>query len=130
MATKTVNLFLHDCDEHVLSKDSDATFALGKAQFSLRDFLRPNVRELKLRSDVFPMKKVVPDNTLQLDLNSTARKNDKVIDKFSPYMSNMTYFVIKAELAHPIGAPDDKAKMRVTAHTMAGTTAEELSSIR
>ena len=62
------------------------------------------MRELKLRSDVFPMKKLVPDNTLQLDLNSTARKNDKVIDKFSPYMSNMTYFVIKAELAFPIGA--------------------------
>lgn len=89
------------------------------------------MRELKLRSDVFPMKKLVPDNTLQLDLNSTARKNDKVIDKFSPYMSNMTYFVIKAELAFPIGASEDKAsKMRMTAHTMAGTTEELSSSLR
>ena len=75
------------------------------------------------------MKKLVPDNTLQLDLNSTARKNDKVIDKFSPYMSNMTYFVIKAELAFPIGA-SEASKMRMTAHTMAGTTEELSSSLR
>lgn len=87
-----------------MSENSDATFAVGSAQFSFRDFLRPFCKELKLRSDVFPMKKVVADNTTVLDLNTTARRNDKVIDKFSPYMSHMTYFVLKADLACPIGS--------------------------
>lgn len=49
------------------------------------------------------MKKIVPDNTTVLDLNTTAKRNDKVIDKFSPYMNHMTYFVMKANLAYPIG---------------------------
>lgn len=82
---------------------TDQNFAVGQAQFSFRDFLRPHCRELKLRSDVFPMKKVAIDNTSNLDLNNTARKNDKTIDKFSPYMQHMTYFVLRADLATQIG---------------------------
>jgi len=42
------------------------------------------------------MKKGIVDNTTQLDLNTTARKNDKTLDKSSPYMTFMTYFVINA----------------------------------
>jgi hypothetical protein len=41
-------------------------------------------------------------------LNTTARKNDKIADKFSPYMSHMTYFVLKADLANQIGNFDEK----------------------
>lgn len=103
LATKLVRAYLHDCDEYMAEADSDACFAVGQAQFSFRDFLRPFCKELKLRSDVFPMKKIVPDNTTVLDLNTTAKRNDKVIDKFSPYMNHMTYFVMKANLAYPIG---------------------------
>lgn len=91
---------------------------MGQAQFSFRDFLRPHCRELKLRSDVFPMKKVVPDNTNVLDLNTTARKNDKVIDKSSPYMSNMTYFVLKADLAFAIGSFDEKKALADSARSV------------
>lgn len=85
LATKLVRVFLHDCEEYV-SEDSDATFAVGQAQFTFRDFLRPFCRDLKLRSDVFPMKKEIVDTTNQLDLNTTARRSDKTLDKFSPYM--------------------------------------------
>jgi hypothetical protein len=111
-----VKAYLHDCEEYV-SADSDATFAVGLAQFSFRDFLRPHCREIKLRSDVFPMKKLVPDNTNVLDLNTTARKNDKVIDKASPYMTNMTYFVLKADLAFAIGTFDEKKALADSART-------------
>jgi hypothetical protein len=53
------------------------------------------------------MKKEIIDTTNQLDLNTTARRNDKTLDKFSPYMSHMTYVVIDAQLAHPIGSFDE-----------------------
>jgi hypothetical protein len=53
------------------------------------------------------MKKAIVDNTAVLDLNTTARKTDKTIDKFSPYMQNMTYFVLKADLAATIGSFDE-----------------------
>ena len=60
---------------------------------------------------MFPQKKAVIDNTQVLDLNTTARKNDKVIDKFCPYMQNMTYFVLTAELAHSIGSFDETKEL-------------------
>lgn len=50
------------------------------------------------------MKKEIIDTTNQLDLNTTARRNDKIIDKFSPYMQHLTYFVLNAYLAFPIGS--------------------------
>jgi len=94
-----------------MPEGSDATFAVGLAQFSFRDLLRPFCKQLKLRSDVFPMKKQAVDNTNQLDLNTTARKNDKVVDKFSPYMQHMTYFIMTADLAHQIEVFDEKKLM-------------------
>ena len=66
--------------------------------------MRPFCRELKLRSDVFPRKKAEVDNTQNLDLNTTARKNEKTIEKFSPYLINATYAVVQANLSYPIGA--------------------------
>ena len=111
LSTKLVRVYLHDCEEYV-SKDSNVTFAVGQASFSFRDFLRPYCKFISLRSDVFPMKKEITDNTNELDLNTTARRNDKVIDKFSPYMANMTYFNLKADLAFPIGLFDEKKAMQ------------------
>jgi len=61
-----------------------------------------------MRADFFPMKKTIVDTTNQLDLNTTARRNDKTLDKFSPYMSHMTYAVLEAKLAYPIGSYDEK----------------------
>jgi len=40
-----------------------AKFSAGKAKFTFRDFLRANCKELKLRSDVFPLKRDEVDNT-------------------------------------------------------------------
>ena len=93
LATSLVRVILRDCDEYV-AEDSDANFSVGVASFTLRDFLRPFCRELKLRSDVFPKKKAEVDNTQNLDLNTTARKNEKTIEKFSPYLINATYAVV------------------------------------
>ena len=59
---------------------------------------------MKLRSDVFPAKKEIIDTTNNLDLNTTARRNDKTLDKFCPYMMNSTYCVLEAKLANPIGS--------------------------
>ena len=77
---------------------------MGVAGFTFKDFLRPFCRELKLRSDVFPKKKAEVDHTQNLDLNTTARKNEKTIEKFSPYLINATYCVIQANLSYPIGS--------------------------
>lgn len=110
LATKLVKVHLHDCDEYV-SANSDSTFPVGAAQFTFKDFLRPFQRELKLRSDIFPMKKSLVDNTMNLDLNTTARKNDKTVEKCSPYLSKMTYAVIQANLAYPIGVFDEQHEL-------------------
>jgi len=38
-----------------------------------------------------------------LNLNATARKSERTIEKASPYLINATYFNITVDLAHPIG---------------------------
>jgi hypothetical protein len=96
-----VKVVLHDCDEYT-SDETMQNFSTGVASFTLKDFLRPFCRELKLRSDVFPKKRLEQDNTNNLDLNTTARKNEKTIEKFSPYLINATYTVIQANLSFPI----------------------------
>lgn len=114
LATKLVRVYLHDCDEYV-SDDSEAIFSKGQASFNFKDFLRPFCKELKLRSDVFPTKKKELDTTNNLDLNTTARKNEKTIEMFSPYLINSTYGVILANLAFPIGSFNHEAEMAAAA---------------
>ena len=95
---------LHDCDEYIDNEEdaANAKFSAGRAKFTLRDFLRRNCQELKLRSDVIPLKREEIDNTNNLDLNTTARKNEKTVEKASPYLINATFSVIIANLARPI----------------------------
>lgn len=38
-----------------------------------------------------------------MDLNKTARNNEKTQDTFCPYMNHMTYAVVSANLAYPVG---------------------------
>ncbi len=57
------------------------------------------------------MKKSLVDNTLNLDLNTTARKNEKTVDTCSPYLSKMTYAVLQANLAYPIGVFDEQQEL-------------------
>ena len=105
LATQIISVELHDCDEYIENKEdaANAKFSAGRAKFTFRDFLRSNCMELKLRSDVFPLKRDEVDNTNNLDLNTTARKNEKTVEKASPYLINATYSVIIANLARPIG---------------------------
>ena len=44
------------------------------------------------------------DMTENLDLNKTARKNEKAVERFSPYLIKSTYAVIQANLSYPIGS--------------------------
>lgn len=65
LATSIVSVELHDCDEYVKNKEDAevAIFSAGRAKFTFRDFLRRNCLSLKLRSDVFPLKRDEVDNT-------------------------------------------------------------------
>jgi hypothetical protein len=78
LATNIVSVELHDNDEYMEDKEDEANaiFSAGKAKFTFRDFLRSNCLQLKLRSDVFPLKRDLVDNTQNLDLNTTARKGE------------------------------------------------------
>lgn len=113
LATKTVSVELHDCDEFIQNKENeaDARFSAGKAKFTFRDFLRPATFELRLRSDVFPLKREEVDNTQNLDLNTTAKKNEKTVERASPYLVNATYSVVIAKMARPIGAFDEAKEL-------------------
>ena len=58
LVTQQVRVELHDCDEFVPPEDEkEAKFSIGCAKYTFKDFLRPNLKELKLRSDVYPVKK-------------------------------------------------------------------------
>lgn len=113
LATKIVAVELHDCDEYIKNKEDAevAIFSAGRAKFTFRDFLRKNVLELKLRSDIFPLKRDEVDNTQNLDLNTTARKGERGVEKASPYLINSTYSVIIANLARPIGPFDHEMEL-------------------
>ena len=85
-----------------------AKFSAGKAKFTFRDFLRKNCLELKLCSDFFPLKRDEIDNTNNLDLNTTATKDLKTVEKASPYLVHNTYTTIMANLARPIDHFDEE----------------------
>lgn len=106
LTTRLVRVILHDNDEYTSETDADQHFSVGQASFTFKDFLRPFTKELKLRSDVFPLKRTTVDQTENLDLNKTAKKNEKAVEKFSPYLINSTYAVIQANLSYPIGSFD------------------------
>lgn len=58
LAVNVLKAELHDCDEYVAPEDEgEAKFSVGCANFTLKDFLRPFCKDLKLRSDVFPVKR-------------------------------------------------------------------------
>ena len=65
LATNIVSVELHDNDEYMEDKEDEANaiFSAGKAKFTFRDFLRSNCLQLKHRSDVFPLKRDLVDNT-------------------------------------------------------------------
>lgn len=66
---------------------------------------------MKLRSDVFPLKRDEVDNSQNLDLNTTARKNEKTVEKASPYLINGTFATIIANLTRPIGPFEEEKEL-------------------
>ena len=104
LATKIVSVELHNNDEYIENAEDAkvAQFSAGKAKFTFRDFLRKNCLEMKLRSDIFPLKRNEVDNTNNLDLNTTARKGEKTVEKASPYLIEGTYATVITRIARPI----------------------------
>lgn len=61
---------------------------------------------------MFPLKRDEVDNTQNLDLNTTARKDIKTVEKASPYLINNTYSTVIANLARPIGFFDEEIELQ------------------
>ena len=66
----------------------------------LTDFLKPNVRKIRLLSPIAPIKKFVDTNFSNLDLNTTARKELKKIIVLESYLEVGSYLVISWDIAH------------------------------
>ena len=107
----TLQVELHDCDEFV-QEGNEQTFGFGVAKFTLKDILYPYCNNLKLRGDVFPVKRAMEDTMGNLDLNATARKAEKIVEKSSPYLVNGTYFLVTVDLARNIGEFDEKEELK------------------
>lgn len=113
LETQTVKIELHDSEEEVKVVDPDQPkFPFGLAKISLKDILNPYSLQLRLRADVFPLKRDINYDNFNLDLNQTARKAEMdTLQKFCPYLNNGTYFILSAELARPIGIFDESAEI-------------------
>lgn len=114
LSSHPLKIELHDCDEFVKldPEDEPPVFSYGCAKFSLKDLLSIYVNNMKLRSDVFPVKKALINTENNLDLNTTARKAEKTTEKSSPYLINSTYFVISVDLAHNIEPFNEEEELK------------------
>ena len=74
---------LHDCDS--VKQPDDDKFNFGVAKFSIKDFLNPFCKTLKLWSDVYPVKRNLLSTENELNLNATAWKQERLVEKSSPY---------------------------------------------
>jgi len=66
---------------------------------------------MKLRSDVFPMKRAHLNNEGNLNLNTTAKKEERSIEKSSPYLINGTFYVIAVDLAYNLGEFNEEEEL-------------------
>lgn len=69
----------------------------------LKDFLKPHVRSLKLRSNIFPVKKKTEDINTNIDLNATAQLSEKLLEKACGYLAAGSFVVMGIDLAYPVG---------------------------
>ncbi len=49
---------------------------------------------------------------MNLDLNTTAKKGERGIEKACPYLLNATYCVITADLSYPIGSFNEAEELK------------------
>jgi hypothetical protein len=64
-----------------------------------------------------------------LDLNTTAKKGERGIEKFSPYLINATYAVLTADMAYPIGFFNEDLELRKIKALNEKDDAEEKMSV-
>ena len=64
-----------------------------------------------------------------MDLNTTARKNEKTIEKFSPYLIHASYAVIQANLSYPIGSFNLENELAAGQSLNAGESLAEESKV-
>jgi hypothetical protein len=76
----------------------------GVACFFLSDFLKNNVRNLKLLAPVVPVKRYQDLESQNLDLNTTAKKNLRALIESSTYFQSDTQLVVSFTLAFPVGS--------------------------
>ncbi len=78
----------------------------------LTDFLKPNVKRVKLLSHIHPIKKYIDDQYSNLDLNTTARKQLRKLIVLTSYLDLGSYLVATFDLAEEIGSyiPPEKPK--------------------
>ena len=125
LASKTLDVELHDWDEEVKDTTENPKFSFGLAKFHLKDLLNPHCWNMKLRSDVFPVKRALMNNENNLDLNTTARKEERAIEKSSPYLINGTFYVISVDLAYNIGEFDEAKELEELRKKLAEETGEQ-----
>ncbi len=70
----------------------------------LTDFLKPNVKRVKLLSHIHPIKKYIDDQYSNLDLNTTARKQLRKLIVLTSYLDLGSYLVATFDLADEIGS--------------------------
>ena len=80
------------------------TNQFGICSFMLTDFLKTNVRKLKLLSAISPIKKFKDTDYANLDLNTTAKKELRKLEIMTSYLDLGSYLVITLDLADEIGA--------------------------
>ena len=61
---------------------------------------------------MFPVKRALVNNEGNLNLNTTARQEERAIEKSSPYLINGTFYVISVELAYNIGEFDEEKEIK------------------
>ena len=72
------------------SEEDYARNNYGVACFFVTDFLKPNVKNLKLISPVVPVKRFQDLESQNLDLNTTAKKNLRGLIESSSYFLSDT----------------------------------------
>jgi hypothetical protein len=78
-----INELIYEQEEKVNSLN------FGVAEFFLTDLLKPNFKETKLRSFIYPNKVFEDKTSKNLDLNTTARKNLEKSHLNTTYLDNV-----------------------------------------